>query len=191
MNKNYYKILNVNKNATNDEIKQAYKKLALKYHPDKNRNNKESSEEIFKNISEAYQILGNEENRKKYDSLYNLNKTIELTEDDLKQFGLLKKPSEVFSDVFNIIPDEYKPISKNIISYFFEDEKEFNNDLNNFEFSKIINKIKKGFADIPRRTIYRNQYSYKEIFYKMIKIVFYIFYFCAFYFYEQFQNFLQ
>jgi curved DNA-binding protein len=62
----YYKVLGVNKNASEEEIKKAYKKLARKYHPDLNPNNKEA-EQKFKQINEAYQVLGNAENRKKYD----------------------------------------------------------------------------------------------------------------------------
>jgi curved DNA-binding protein len=66
--KDYYKILGVDKKASQDEIKKAYRKLAVKYHPDKNQGNKEA-EERFKEISEAYEVLGDVEKRKKYDSL--------------------------------------------------------------------------------------------------------------------------
>lgn len=66
--KDYYKILEVSKTATDAEIKSAYRKLANKYHPDKNKSDK-ASEEKFKEINEAYQVLGNPENRKKYDNL--------------------------------------------------------------------------------------------------------------------------
>ncbi len=66
--KDYYKILGVSKNATQDEIKKAYRKLARKYHPDKNKGDKEA-EEKFKEINEAYEVLGNPENRKKYDEV--------------------------------------------------------------------------------------------------------------------------
>lgn len=64
--KDYYEILGVPKSASQQEIKNAYRKLAIKYHPDKNPNNKEA-EEKFKEISEAYQVLSNEEKRKQYD----------------------------------------------------------------------------------------------------------------------------
>jgi curved DNA-binding protein len=66
--KDYYRILNVDKNADEKEIKRAYRKLAREYHPDKNPDDK-VSEEKFKEINEAYEVLGNPENRTKYDQL--------------------------------------------------------------------------------------------------------------------------
>ncbi|MFL5763596.1 MAG: DnaJ C-terminal domain-containing protein [Bacteroidia bacterium] len=66
--KDYYKILNVEKNATAEDIKKAYRRLAVKYHPDKNPGNK-SAEEKFKEANEAYEVLGDPEKRKKYDEL--------------------------------------------------------------------------------------------------------------------------
>lgn len=63
----YYKILEIDKNATEAEIKKAYRKLARKYHPDINPNDKEA-EKKFKEINEANEVLGNTEKRKKYDA---------------------------------------------------------------------------------------------------------------------------
>lgn len=62
----YYGILGVNKNATQDEIKKAYKKLARKYHPDLNPNDADAQRK-FQEINEANEVLSNPENRKKYD----------------------------------------------------------------------------------------------------------------------------
>ncbi|HLF52704.1 J domain-containing protein [Flavobacterium sp.] len=62
----YYKILELDKNATDAEIKKAYRKAARKYHPDLNPNDKEA-EKKFKEINEANEVLSNAENRKKYD----------------------------------------------------------------------------------------------------------------------------
>ena len=68
--KDYYEILGVSRNSTEKEIKTAFRKLARKYHPDANKNNKEA-EEKFKGINEAYEVLGDAEKRKKYDTLGN------------------------------------------------------------------------------------------------------------------------
>ena len=57
MYKKYYDILNISENSTKEEVKKAYKKLALQYHPDRNKH--PNATEIFKKISEAYQILSN------------------------------------------------------------------------------------------------------------------------------------
>src|SRR5437016_11191169 len=64
--KDYYATLGVPKNAPQDEIKKAYRKLAQKYHPDANAGNKEA-EERFKEVSAAYEVLGDDEKRAAYD----------------------------------------------------------------------------------------------------------------------------
>lgn len=66
MAKDYYKILGVPRDATQEEIKKAYRKLAMKYHPDRNKGSKEA-EEKFKEINEAYAVLSDPEKRKMYD----------------------------------------------------------------------------------------------------------------------------
>jgi curved DNA-binding protein len=65
--KDYYEILGVGKTASEDEIKKAYRQMALKHHPDRNQGNKEA-EEQFKKINEAYAVLSNKEKRKEYDT---------------------------------------------------------------------------------------------------------------------------
>ncbi|MEJ2599117.1 MAG: DnaJ C-terminal domain-containing protein [Anaerolineales bacterium] len=66
--KDYYKILGVDKKASEDEVKRAYRKLALKYHPDRNPGDKQA-EEKFKDINEAYQVLSDPAKRSRYDQL--------------------------------------------------------------------------------------------------------------------------
>ena len=65
----YYNILGVSKNASESELKKAYRKLAMKHHPDKNHDKKEENEKIFKEVTTAYDILKDPEKRKIYDEL--------------------------------------------------------------------------------------------------------------------------
>jgi curved DNA-binding protein CbpA len=69
---NYYDILGISQNATQDEIKRSFRNLALKYHPDKNRNSEESKQKFMK-IIEAYEVLSDERSRRDYD-INNLQK---------------------------------------------------------------------------------------------------------------------
>jgi curved DNA-binding protein len=65
--RDYYELLGVKKTATEEEIKKAYRKLALKYHPDRNPGNKQQAEERFKEINEAYAVLSDKKKRQQYD----------------------------------------------------------------------------------------------------------------------------
>src|SRR3954465_5379520 len=64
--RDYYEILGVDRNASEDDIKKAYRKLAIKYHPDKNPDNKQA-EEKFKEAAEAYEVLSDSSKRQRYD----------------------------------------------------------------------------------------------------------------------------
>lgn len=66
MGKDYYNILGLDRNATKDDIKKAYRKLAMRYHPDKNPGDKEK-EDKFKDVSEAYSVLSNDDKKSNYD----------------------------------------------------------------------------------------------------------------------------
>ena len=70
-NKDYYAVLGVSASATQDEIKKQYRKLAAKHHPDKNQSDPKAADR-FKEISEAYQVIGDEEKRKQYDQMRQL-----------------------------------------------------------------------------------------------------------------------
>ncbi len=94
---NYYKILGVGKNASVAEIKKAYRKMAMKYHPDQTKGDK-SSEEKFKSISEAYAVLSDKEKRRQYDTFGSTGFHQRYSQEDifrgfdlgdiLKEFGL-------------------------------------------------------------------------------------------------------
>ena len=95
--KNYYEILGLEKDCDENDIKKAYRKLALKYHPDRNR--EEDSSEKFKNISDAYQVLSDKTKRYNYDNgFYDF--------EDLSNFN--HEPFEMFNDIFKQHMDFFK-----------------------------------------------------------------------------------
>ena len=65
--RDYYEVLGVGKNATDEELKKAFRKLAKQYHPDANPDNKEEAEQKFKEVNEAYEILSDKQKRQMYD----------------------------------------------------------------------------------------------------------------------------
>jgi curved DNA-binding protein CbpA len=73
--KDYYQILYIEKNASAEDIKKAFRRLALKFHPDRNPMNPEVWEEKFKEINEAYSVLSDNVKKKQYDYLLDLAKT--------------------------------------------------------------------------------------------------------------------
>jgi molecular chaperone DnaJ len=93
--KDYYKILGVDKNASPEEIKKAFRQLARKHHPDANQGNKES-EEKFKEINEAFQVLGNEQKKAQYDQYG----TSAFSQEDLRGFRS-QSQSFNFEDLFS------------------------------------------------------------------------------------------
>ncbi len=98
--KDYYKILGVDPSASQEEIKKAYRKLVLKYHPDRNPGDKEA-EERFKEINEAYEVLGDPEKRAQYDSMRS-GFGGRFGEDFAQDLGF-----DSFSDFFKDIFDEF------------------------------------------------------------------------------------
>ncbi len=109
--KDYYDILGVQRSATEKEIKSAFRKLARKYHPDANKNNK-TAEDKFKEINEAYEVLGDADKRKRYDTLGNSFRTgSDFTPPPGFDFGFdftqtdagTKTQESPFSDFFEIL----------------------------------------------------------------------------------------
>ncbi len=102
-NKNYYDILGISKDSNDREIKRAYKRLAIKYHPDRNKGNKES-EEKFKEIKKAYEILSDKNKRSMYDQYGNsaFNQDNSSFSSDFS-FSTSSDFGDIFGDVFGDI----------------------------------------------------------------------------------------
>ena len=134
---NYYRVLGVPKEVNHEELKKAYKKLALKWHPDKNVDNKDQAETNFKNISEAYGVLSDPKKRRIYNQVgkeglkntagvptYNFGNAQDL----FKQFF---NNSDIFENVIN------KKHKSKVVSNI---EKEMGVDIDNLLFGKIRKK---------------------------------------------------
>lgn len=121
MVKFYYKVLNLSENCSHEDIKRQYKKLSLEWHPDRNPENPERASEMFNIISEAYQIIGNENRRKEYDSniKYRPNKLInsdELFNYIYKLSNPIKKKSDINTIFDSFMSDMFQPLHINPVN---------------------------------------------------------------------------
>ena len=107
--KDYYNVLGVPRNASEEEIKKAYRKLAMKYHPDRNRGNEKWANEKFKEINEAYGVLGDPQKRKQYDQfgtvgdigdIFGSPYTRTTFQDAMKDFSGAGLGSDFLDDIF-------------------------------------------------------------------------------------------
>ena len=146
---NYYKILGINKNASDQEIKKAYKKMALKYHPDKNKS--PDANEKFKEISEAYQILTTR------DKIPNLNNNFDQTNfvDAEELFNQFFKSSSIFSSAFNdnFFSDVFENMNININNTRYHQTK---SNVNVFNYTKSVNTVFKDGNKIETITEINN-----------------------------------
>ena len=125
MDKNYYKILEVDKDASSEVIDKAYKALAKKYHPDlQEESNKAKAEEKLKLINEAYSILSDPNSRAKYDSTL---KEFEISQEDFSR--LTKENQDLHNELNNLKNNSYKPKNNesNNVNNINYNNTEFNN----------------------------------------------------------------
>jgi len=111
--RDYYEVLGITKDATEKDIKKAYRKLAFKWHPDKNPDNKKEAEEKFKEINEAYSVLSDPDKKRQYD----------MGGFDFASFGFGDDfdPFKVFQSFF----DKHGKKGKDPFSFGFDDDDDF------------------------------------------------------------------
>lgn len=133
---NYYEILEINKGSSLDDIKKSYRRLALKWHPDRNKDNKYEAEEKFKKISEAYNVLSNNRLRQKYD-MYGNENVNEIIDNDFDPF-------DIFNSFFDTNNSNFNHFSSNNFNDIFNDRRFYNSNSSvsfssRQESSKILN----------------------------------------------------
>lgn len=142
----YYKILGLNKNCSDKDIKKSYKKLALQWHPDRNPQNPEQSKKKFQQISEAYRILSDKKLRKQYD----------LGEEINMDSSSIHDPFDIFESFFNNDSMFFDNFNKNNYN-------NFNNRFQNNFFSYNSNNYSNSsYSSRSEKTRIVNGYSVKE-----------------------------
>jgi len=124
INGDLYKILEVDINATQDEIKKSYRNLALKYHPDKNPDDN-TADEKFKAATNAYEILGDVTKRRSYDLRNSFNSTIETDQKNANQDDFIKRYQNFYKDV-NVNQNSWR----DIFEFTYNETKPKNTELN-------------------------------------------------------------
>ena len=148
--KDYYNILGVSENAYSNEIKSAFRKLAKKYHPDRNRDD-ENALKMFHEVSEAYEVLNNESEREKYDNLRkktNFNNKSSSSNENKKSKNATKNNS-----------DFDKTDAINNLNKYFENFFGFKADSNDIDESKLK---KKSNNPIDTSTIFDSFFNIKK-----------------------------
>lgn len=148
MNKDYYSILQINRNASPEIIEKAYKTLAKKYHPDlqQSEESKKEAEEILKNINEAYEVLSDKDKKQKYDStLYDNTISKEDFNKLYEQNQILKNKINNLQNNYNINHLSNSNIDKQNISYEKKSKKDYElkEKQQDLEFKKQIEQAKR------------------------------------------------
>ena len=152
MSANYYNVLEIPNLATPEEIRKAYRKLALKWHPDKNPSNYDLASEKFKQISEAYEILADIKKRKEYDQNYDLSKFNQSSTQIYRPFTCssaysFRDPNEVFREFFESLEAHGEKIGPlellsglQMLESLSQNTPECLNDMNDKRISSIYSK---------------------------------------------------
>ena len=152
MNKDYYSILQINRNASPEIIEKAYKTLVKKYHPDlqQSEESKKEAEEVLKNINEAYEVLSDKDKKQKYDStLYDNTISKEDFNKLYEQNQILKNKINNLQNNYNINHLSNSNIDKQNISYEKKSKKDYS-----LKEKKQALELKKQIEQAKRQAYY-------------------------------------
>ena len=150
-----YQILGVNKDATKEEIRKAYLKLAIKYHPDKNQT--PEAKEKFQEISKAYEILSDDNKR-----FLHSNGTQFDFSDPMELWNKFSKELDMEDLLKNIDQQDLDFIS-NLVSFFYEDPIEFIEDLKKKDIQKMQAKLDDKMRDVSEKGFWEKTKFYYKI----------------------------
>ena len=135
----YYEVLGISKNTSQSELKQVYKKLALKYHPDKNQGNHDIAKKKFIVMNTAYKNLSNKNTKLCYDNGIKISdKEIQECKKMSKKLFDTKFLKKDYKKIINNLSNEEKEVLLKFISPFYENEDEFYDDLKDGNTDKIM-----------------------------------------------------
>ena len=167
--KGYYEILRIPEDATDKDIKTAYRKLVMQYHPDKNLDNIEEAKNKFIEVDTAYKVLSNPNLRKQYDH------GIEIDQAELKKCQEMARKifnngffDENMETIINSFDNGDKKVVYHFISAFYDNEDEFFEDLKDKRVDKIVEKMNTGIK------VYFKELNLFNIFYTFVKYLWYM-----------------
>lgn len=165
MNKNYYDILQINKNASPEIIEKAYKTLAKKYHPDLQQTveGKQGAEEILKEINEAYEVLSNPEKKLAYDN------TIQENSISQEEYENLYEQNQILKDKLNNIDKEQNQNFDNTYYNNYNNPKNNNQNFNNEDIQNEILRRRQEELNYQRQVQIAREKAYHDAYVQDLK----------------------
>lgn len=155
--KEYYKILGLSEKVSEREIRSAYKRLAIRYHPDKNPDNIEYAKNKFIEIDTAFKVLSDPVLKLRYDNGISINdRDLRECQEKARKIFENRLFSENIEEIVNRLDNDDKKSIYRYVAYFYDNQEEFFDDLKNKQVDKIVEKMHTGVKVYFKRLTYLN-----------------------------------